>query len=71
MTERMPTAEEAGVLAFLLPQDSYAYVEMRRGVMRSCAAERWIEPPSHMARITDSGRAALARYREAHEEGRG
>lgn len=65
----MPTAEEAallsrvatGLVGSLLADDG------ERFVWDCCYGEGWVEAGFPKGRwITDSGRAALSRYREAH-----
>lgn len=63
MSERVPTDIEAGVLAFYAGDDPDGWDET---ALAACIYEDWVveDPIFDMTDITDTGRAALARYRE-------
>lgn len=74
--DRMPTAEEARVLAWVAEQDSpnlryWSMPVLWRLAKERCERAGWLTVRCGCTALADSGRAALAAYRAAHGEGRG
>lgn len=79
--ERMPTAEEAGAGDGMPTEAEAAILEAYErgtqapewlglfgfiGWLNECRVKGWVDLGARLGTITDSGRAALAAYREAH-----
>lgn len=66
MDARMPTKAQAEVLAHYDSMTRWQFI----GALDSCIAAGWMIEGDDAVVIAEDGRAALARYREAHPEGR-